>query len=65
VSIQQKALTLLLEVCELEAAERAARRIARLQAAAKLPPGKTFARRVISLACPHARPPHAIVTAAA
>jgi len=41
---QQEALPLLLEVCELEAADRRARRIARLRAAAKLPPGKTFAR---------------------
>ena len=40
---QQETLPLLLEVCELEAAERQARRIARLRAAAKLPPGKTFA----------------------
>ncbi|MGH7645839.1 MAG: ATP-binding protein, partial [Gemmatimonadales bacterium] len=40
---QQEALPLLLEVCELEAAERHARRITRLRAAAKLPPGKTFA----------------------
>jgi len=40
---QQEALPLLLEVCELEAADRQARRIARLRAAAKLPPGKTFA----------------------
>jgi hypothetical protein len=38
---QQETLPLLLEVCELEAAERQARRIARLRAAAKLPPGKT------------------------
>jgi len=39
---QQEALPLLLEVCELEATDRRARRIARLRAAAKLPPGKTF-----------------------
>ena len=33
----------MLEVCELEAQARAERRITRLRAAAKLPPGKTFA----------------------
>ena len=43
---QQEALPLLLEVCELEAAERQARRIARLRAAAKLPPGKTWLERL-------------------
>jgi DNA replication protein DnaC len=40
---QQEVLPLLLEVYELEAQARAERRIARLRAAAKLPPGKTFA----------------------
>ena len=39
----QDLLPLVLEVCELEAHARAERRIARLRAAAKLPPGKTFA----------------------
>ena len=40
---QADALPLVLEVLELEAAERHARRIARLRAAAKLPPAKTWA----------------------
>ncbi|MHC4481830.1 MAG: hypothetical protein ACYS1C_12810, partial [Planctomycetota bacterium] len=40
---QQEALPTLLEVFELEAQDRHERRIARLRAAAKLPPGKTFA----------------------
>ena len=39
----QELLPLVLEVCELEAQARAERRITRLRAAAKLPPGKTFA----------------------
>ncbi len=39
---QQEVLPLLLEVYELEAQARTERRIARLRAAAKLPPGKTF-----------------------
>lgn len=39
---QQGALPLLLDVLELEAQERRARRIARLRRASKLPPGKTF-----------------------
>jgi DNA replication protein DnaC len=39
----QEVLPLVLEVCELEAQARTERRIARLRAAAKLPPGKTFA----------------------
>jgi DNA replication protein DnaC len=38
----QELLPLVLEVCELEAQARAERRITRLRAAAKLPPGKTF-----------------------
>jgi DNA replication protein DnaC len=40
---QQEVLPLLLDVCELEAQARTERRIARLRAAAKLPPGKTLA----------------------
>jgi DNA replication protein DnaC len=39
---QQPALPLLLEVLELEAEERQARRLTRLRRASKLPPGKTF-----------------------
>jgi DNA replication protein DnaC len=39
----REALAILLEVFELEAHDRHERRIARLRAAAKLPPGKTFA----------------------
>ncbi len=39
---QQPALPLLLEVLQLEAAERQERRITRLRRASKLPPGKTF-----------------------
>ena len=39
---QQPALPLLLEVLELEAEERRARRTTRLRRASKLPPGKTF-----------------------
>jgi hypothetical protein len=42
VAEQQPALPLLLEVLELEAEERHARRITRLRRASKLPPGKTF-----------------------
>ncbi len=40
---QQPALPVLLEVLDLEAQERHARRITRLRRASKLPPGKTFA----------------------
>jgi DNA replication protein DnaC len=40
---QQSALPVLLEVLDLEAQERQARRITRLRRASKLPPGKTFA----------------------
>jgi DNA replication protein DnaC len=40
---QHEVLPLVLEVCELEAQARTDRRIARLRATAKLPPGKTFA----------------------